>query len=315
MLKDSKYQSICNAAPPILTCHLVAASKLTWRKASTSERRKMVVEEVRHQEEAERSAKAVSLAKRGQWMRWEGLERRRLTWTQLCEMEASNISFIIIATYDVLPSPKNLRVVWYGENPTCALCPTPATLKHFWPPAYQPHTRPLHLEAQPGPQESGSSYWEQEEYQQLIASESNQLHHNTHFHPRGTEKAKPSQYQVRNWSASHTPGLEDASWYRPTTNLSTWDCSYHSQARLDTLVPLAEVSQHHWTHSPVGEFDRRGLWAQEIALHRTGSRRATLRMEGQSLSSWSGMQRLCGLFYHQTPERPWYPRTGSSTGN
>ena len=45
-------------------------------------------------------------------------------------MEASNISFIIRATNDLLPSPKNLHQ-WYGEDPTCALCPTPGTLKHI----------------------------------------------------------------------------------------------------------------------------------------------------------------------------------------
>jgi len=45
------------------------ASKPTWCKASTSERRKMVVQEVRHQEESKRSAKAVSLVKQEQWMR------------------------------------------------------------------------------------------------------------------------------------------------------------------------------------------------------------------------------------------------------
>ncbi|KAL7383413.1 hypothetical protein ABVT39_010137 [Epinephelus coioides] len=160
-LKDSKDQTISNAAPPLLTGrkwtpsdavqyatsalrhnnivgHVqlgregfgLAASKPTWRKASTSERRKMVVEEVRHQEEAERSMKAVSLAKQGQWMRWEGLEKRKFSWRELWEMEANNISLIIRATYDVLPSPKNLHQ-WYGEDPTCALCPTPATLKHI----------------------------------------------------------------------------------------------------------------------------------------------------------------------------------------
>ncbi len=89
-----------------------------------------MVEEVRRQEEVERSAKAVSLVKQGQWMRWEGLERRKLSWRELWEMEASNISFIIRATYDVLPSPKNLHQ-WYDEDPICALCPTPATLKHI----------------------------------------------------------------------------------------------------------------------------------------------------------------------------------------
>lgn len=57
--------------------------KPSWHKASTSERRMMVVEEVRRQEEAGRSAKAVSLAKQGQWTRWEGLERWELSWRQL----------------------------------------------------------------------------------------------------------------------------------------------------------------------------------------------------------------------------------------
>ena len=45
-------------------------------------------------------------------------------------MEASNISFIIRAVYDVLPSPKNLHQ-WYGEDSTCPLCPAPATLRHI----------------------------------------------------------------------------------------------------------------------------------------------------------------------------------------
>ncbi|KAJ8414647.1 hypothetical protein AAFF_G00038490 [Aldrovandia affinis] len=160
-LKDSRDQTISNAALPLLTGwkwtpsdavqqatsalrhkdivgHVqqgrggfgLAAREPTWRKASTSERRKLVVEEVRREEETARSAKAVSLAKQGQWMRWEGMERRKISWKELWEIEASNISFIIRATYDVLPSPKNLHQ-WYGEDPTCALCPTPATLGHI----------------------------------------------------------------------------------------------------------------------------------------------------------------------------------------
>lgn len=160
-LRDSRDQTISKAAPPLATGrkwtpsdaaqHAMSALRHTdivghvqmgrggfglaprkpsWSKASTSERRRMVVEEVRHQEEAGRNAKAVSLAKQGQWTRWEGLERRELSWRQLWEMEASTISFIIRATYDVLPSQKNLQD-WYGEDPTCPLCPSPATLRHI----------------------------------------------------------------------------------------------------------------------------------------------------------------------------------------
>lgn len=63
-------------------------------------------------------------------MWWECVERRKISWRQLWEIAATKISFIIKATYDVLPSP-NDRKQWFSEDPTCALCPTPATLKHI----------------------------------------------------------------------------------------------------------------------------------------------------------------------------------------
>lgn len=44
-------------------------------------------------------------------------------------MEGSRLSFIIRATYDVLPTPKNLNQ-WFGEDPSHSLCQTPATLRH-----------------------------------------------------------------------------------------------------------------------------------------------------------------------------------------
>ena len=106
------------------------ASTPAWNKATPFQRRKLVVQEVRQQEEAARCAKAVSQAKQGQWMTWEGVEKRKISWQELWEMEAFKASFTIRAAYDVLPSPKNLSQ-WYGEDPTCSLCPTPATLKHI----------------------------------------------------------------------------------------------------------------------------------------------------------------------------------------
>ncbi len=45
-------------------------------------------------------------------------------------MEGSRLSFIIRATYDVLPTPKNLNK-WIGEDPSCPLCQIPATLRHI----------------------------------------------------------------------------------------------------------------------------------------------------------------------------------------
>ena len=106
------------------------AATPTWQKATPADRRHMVVEEVRHQEEAARCAKAVAQAQQGRWMKWEGVEKRKITWNELWSMESSRLSFIIRATYDVLPSPTNLHL-WYGEDPNCLQCAAPATLKHI----------------------------------------------------------------------------------------------------------------------------------------------------------------------------------------
>ena len=108
----------------------LTATPPAWSKATAPERRKMVVEEVRHQEEAGRWAKAVSLAKQGQWTRWDSVERRKISWKDMWAMEARQLSFSIRATYDILPTPVNLHQ-WFGEDPGCALCSMPATLRHI----------------------------------------------------------------------------------------------------------------------------------------------------------------------------------------
>lgn len=102
----------------------------SWNRASSIERRKLVVNEIHRQEESVRYAKAVSQAKQGQWTRWEGVEKRKINWKDIWEMETSRMSFLIRATYDVLPTPKNLNQ-WFGEDPLCPLCAVPATLRHI----------------------------------------------------------------------------------------------------------------------------------------------------------------------------------------
>ncbi len=108
----------------------LGATTPTWQKATQAECQRLVVEEVRHQKEADRCARAVSQAKQGCWMRWEGVERRNITWSELWNTESNMLSFTIRATYDVLPSPTNLHL-WFGENPACLHCLAPRTLKHI----------------------------------------------------------------------------------------------------------------------------------------------------------------------------------------
>jgi len=77
-----------------------------------------------------RCIKAISQAKQGEWMRWESVEQRKMGWQDLWPMEESRISFLIRPTYDVLPSPQNLNIS-VGEDPSCPLCSSPATLRHI----------------------------------------------------------------------------------------------------------------------------------------------------------------------------------------
>ena len=58
----------------------LGASQPTWHRATSTQRRKLVVSQVRQQEEADICAKAVSQSKQGQWTSWENLEHRKLTW-------------------------------------------------------------------------------------------------------------------------------------------------------------------------------------------------------------------------------------------
>lgn len=102
----------------------------SWNKTTVPQKRKLEVQEIRQQEEVGRGAKAVAQARQGQWMNSEGVEKKKISWLELWETEAFRISFTIRAAYYILPSPKNL-IQWYGEDPTCLLCLTPATLKHI----------------------------------------------------------------------------------------------------------------------------------------------------------------------------------------
>lgn len=69
------------------------------------------------------------MARQGRWTNWESLERKRLSWHDIWQMEGVRLSFTIRATYDLLPSPKNLKL-WYREDPACSLCRASASLKH-----------------------------------------------------------------------------------------------------------------------------------------------------------------------------------------
>ncbi len=101
-----------------------------WGKACVKERRKMVEREVRRKEEEGRYVKAVGQAQQGAWTRWEGVRVRMLKWQEIWRMEPILLNFLLWATYDVLPSPVNLRLWGLLQEERCYLCGGVGTVQH-----------------------------------------------------------------------------------------------------------------------------------------------------------------------------------------
>ena len=84
----------------------IGPGKPVWSRAGPREKKNLVVEQVRRQEEMLRGTNAVAQAKQRQWLNWEGVEKKKLSWKELWSMEERSIRFLIGATYDVLPTPR-----------------------------------------------------------------------------------------------------------------------------------------------------------------------------------------------------------------
>ena len=72
-----------------------------WHKEKSIQTRGLLVRHVRWHQEANSCTKAE--AKQGQWITCGNLDDQKLTWS-----EENRLSFIITASYDVLPTPKSL---------------------------------------------------------------------------------------------------------------------------------------------------------------------------------------------------------------
>ena len=105
--------------------------KKWWSKANGKDRRDMVIQEVRNEEDNKRLIKGVQQSQQGQWTSWEEALQRSITWNDIWQMAPLKLSFLIRSTYDQLPSKSNL-VKWKKESDlTCSLCnEKPQTLEH-----------------------------------------------------------------------------------------------------------------------------------------------------------------------------------------
>ena len=90
----------------------------------------MILKEMHQMKEEERLARAAGMAKQGAWTRWEQAEQRKISLQDLAKMEPLRISFLLRATYDLLPTPANLKQWKLVESDLCPKCHKRATLEH-----------------------------------------------------------------------------------------------------------------------------------------------------------------------------------------
>ena len=103
-----------------------------FSRASTTERRVMVTEEVRAFEEEKRIAIAAGQAKQCAWTNWNDVEPRKISWSQMISIEPLALSFLLRSTFDLLPTPVNTKQWALQQNDKCRLCKDHrGTLRHI----------------------------------------------------------------------------------------------------------------------------------------------------------------------------------------
>ena len=99
--------------------------------SSATEKRKAVVNELRTNENINRQVKLVQCSVQGQCLQWESVVvERKIGWKDIWDWETARTSFLIKSTYDVLPSPVNLKRWRQQEEETCR-CGQRGTMKHI----------------------------------------------------------------------------------------------------------------------------------------------------------------------------------------
>ena len=102
-----------------------------WSKEPDKGRRDLIRQEVRQELEQDRREKAVSMSKQGEWLNWDGVTERPITWNDLWKKSDYAIKFMICSVYDLLPTPANLELWGKRQESACILCGRRASLEHI----------------------------------------------------------------------------------------------------------------------------------------------------------------------------------------
>ena len=90
-----------------------------WSKAEGKEKRDMVINEIRLNEDSRRVQQAVHQPQQGQWTKWDNALQKSLTWNEIWHMTPLWTSFLIRSVYDLLPSNANLVRWEKKQDHTC----------------------------------------------------------------------------------------------------------------------------------------------------------------------------------------------------
>ena len=100
-----------------------------YSACSQKDQRDLVIEKLKEKEEEKRIVTMAGFSNQGAQLRWE-VPQRRLKHKDLISMPDAQLSFLIKAVYDLLPTPAN-KSRWYKRDEKCTLCGEEATLHHI----------------------------------------------------------------------------------------------------------------------------------------------------------------------------------------
>ena len=103
--------------------------RMYFKNSNKTDRRDLVVREVRGKEEDRRRVHIAGLARQGASSRWE-VPEKRLSHEEIIRMTDTRLKFLTKSVYDLLPTPTNKKT-WYGTDDTCKSCGDVGTLNHI----------------------------------------------------------------------------------------------------------------------------------------------------------------------------------------
>ena len=120
---EVQYKTMCGPAQLGKSGLGLHKSKLVPECKNSHEYRKLIADTYREIDEEEGFlSKSHQLQLQGQWARWENYVKHDLSWRTIIDMPPNILSFCLASTFNVLPSPSNLKRWNVTTESSCFLC-------------------------------------------------------------------------------------------------------------------------------------------------------------------------------------------------